>query len=134
MKQAILDTDTVSYFFRGVPKVVEKVDQYLNEFGFINITVVTYYEVMNGLLYKDAKKQLARFEEFVQLNNVLPLTLTAANLSANVFATLKKTGAPIGHNDVLIAGIALDQDMVLVTNNINHFQRVEGLSIDNWAF
>jgi hypothetical protein len=30
----------------------------LNEFGFINITVVTYYEVMNGLLYKDARKQL----------------------------------------------------------------------------
>ena len=133
MKQAILDTDTVSYFFRGAPKVVEKVDQYLNEFGFINITVVTYYEVMNGLLYKDAKKQLAGFEEFVQLNSVLPLTLTAANLSAHVFATLRKTGAPIGHNDVLIAGIALDQDMVLVTNNINHFQRVEGLSIDNWA-
>lgn len=88
---------------------------------------------MNGLLYKDAKKQLARFEEFVQLNNVLPLPLTAANLSANVFAMFRKTGAPIGHNDVLIAGIALDQDMVLVTNNINHFQRVEGLSIDNWA-
>lgn len=133
MKQAILDTDTVSYFFRGAPNVIEKVDQYLNEFGFINITVVTYYEVMNGLLYKDAKKQLARFEEFVKLNNVLPLTLAAANLSANVFATLRKTGTPIGHNDVLIAGIALDQDMMLVTNNINHFQRIEGLSIDNWA-
>lgn len=54
MKQAILDTDTVSYFFRGHSTVIEKIDQYLIEHGFVNISVVTYYEVMNGLLYKDA--------------------------------------------------------------------------------
>ncbi|MCB0571738.1 MAG: type II toxin-antitoxin system VapC family toxin [Phaeodactylibacter sp.] len=133
MKQAILDTDSVSYFFRGAPQVVEKVDRYLKEHGFINITVVTYYEVMNGLLYKDAKKQLARFEEFVRLNNVLPLTLQAATISAQVFAELRKTGKVIGHNNVLIAGIALEQDMVLITNNTSHFGRIEGLSIDNWT-
>lgn len=133
MKQAILDTDSVSYFFRGAPQVVDKVDGYLQEHGFVNITVVTYYEVMNGLLYKDAKKQLARFEEFVRLNNVLPLTLQAATISTQVFAELRKTGKVIGHNDVLIAGIALEQDMVLITNNTSHFGRIEGLSLDNWT-
>lgn len=132
MRQAILDTDSVSYFFRGAPPVVEKVDHYLKGHGFINITVVTYYEVMNGLLYKDAKKQLARFEEFVRLNNVLPLTLKAATISAGFFAELRKMGKVIGHNDVLIAGIALEQDMVLITNNTSHFNRIDGLSLDNW--
>lgn len=73
MKQAPLDTDTVSYFFRGIPQVINKIDQYIVNHGFINISVITYYEVLNGLFYKDAKKQLARFEEFVRLNNVLPL-------------------------------------------------------------
>lgn len=132
MKQAILDTDSVSYFFRGAPQVVEKVDRYLKEHGFINITVVTFYEVMNGLLYKDAKKQLERFKEFVQLNNVLPLTLKAATISAEVFAGLRKNGKIISHNDVLIAGIALEQNMVLITNNTSHFDRIEGLHLDNW--
>ena len=132
MKQAILDTDSVSYFFRGAPQVVEKMDRYLKEHGFINITVVTYYEVMNGLLYKDAKKQLTRFEEFIRLNNVLPLTLKAATISAEVFAKLRKTGKMVGHNDVLIAGIALEQDMALITNNTSHFGRIEALEIDNW--
>ncbi|MCB9036689.1 MAG: twitching motility protein PilT [Lewinellaceae bacterium] len=42
MKQAILDTDSVSYFFRGAPLVVEKVYRYLTEHGFINITAVIY--------------------------------------------------------------------------------------------
>lgn len=41
-------------------------------------------------------------------------------------------GKVIGHNDVLIAGIALEQDMVLITNNTSHFNRIDGLSLDNW--
>lgn len=132
MKQAVLDTDTVSFFFRGIPQVVSKADQYIVNHGFINISVITYYEVLNGLFYKDAKKQLEKFDEFVRLNNVLPLTQEAATVSAKIFADLKQGGNVIGHNDVLIAGVALENDMVVVTNNTNHFGRIDGLEIDNW--
>jgi len=41
MKQAIIDTDTLSYFFRGNGIVVDKIDKYLVEFGLINISIVT---------------------------------------------------------------------------------------------
>ena len=133
MKQALLDTDSVSYFFRGNSQVVNKVDSYLNEHGFINISVVTYYEVMNGLLYKDAKKQLAKFEEFIQLNNVLSLTMNIALISAKIFAELRRNGMVISHNDVMIAGTAMKNDMVLITNNTSHFDRIDGLEIDNWT-
>ncbi|MEZ4884509.1 MAG: type II toxin-antitoxin system VapC family toxin [Chitinophagales bacterium] len=114
MKQAILDTDTVSYYFRDHTKVIEKIDTYLVEHGFVHISVVTYYEIMNGLMYKDARRQLAKFERFVRLNNVIPLTLTSAKVAAGIYANLRKTGKPIGHNDVMIAGIAIDNDLVLV--------------------
>ena len=33
MKQAILDTDTVSFFFRGNDKVIDNIDKYLTIFG-----------------------------------------------------------------------------------------------------
>ena len=49
------------------------------------------------------------------------------------YADLRKRGKPIGHNDVMIAGIAIDNDLVLVTNNVNHFSRISGLEMDNWA-
>ncbi len=55
MKQAVIDTDTVSYFFRNHQNVVGKLEKYLQEYGFIHLSVVTYYEVLNGLYYKDAK-------------------------------------------------------------------------------
>ena len=57
---------------------MEKVDAYLLEYGYINLSIITYYEILNGLLYKDAKKQLKKFEEFVELHKVIPLTLKMA--------------------------------------------------------
>jgi tRNA(fMet)-specific endonuclease VapC len=60
MKLSILDTDTLSEYFRDNAKVVEKVDEYLKEYNCINLSIITYYEMLNGLLYKDAKKQLKK--------------------------------------------------------------------------
>ncbi len=133
MKQALLDTDTVSYFFRGHPNVVAKLNEYLQEFGFVNISVVTYYEVLNGLYYKDARKQLAHFEQFVALNQIIPLHQNIAKTAAETFADLRRTGQVIGHNDVLIAATAMVNDMVLITNNVSDFGRIVGLEMDNWV-
>ena len=133
MKQALLDTDTISYYFRKNPEVVEKVDAYLKEYGLINLSVITYYEVLNGLLYKDAKNQLQKFQHFVELNHVIPLTFDLANLAAKTFVDLRKKGITIGHNDVMIGACALAHDLTLVTNNMNHFNKIDGLKIDNWS-
>ncbi len=133
MKPALLDTDTVSYFFRNNEAVVTKVDEYLQEHGFIYLSVVTYYEILNGLYFKDARNQLAQFERFALLNRILPLTPEIAKRSAEIFADLRAKGQPIGHNDVLIAGTAIAYDLRLITNNQRHFSRVEGLDIDNWT-
>lgn len=90
------------------------------------------YEILNGLLYKDARKQLKKFTEFSQLNKILPLTISATHQAAEIYAELKKIGQPIGHTDCLIAGIALTNDLQLVTNNIDQFKRIKGLELMNW--
>lgn len=133
MKPSILDTDILSEFLRGNPKVIAKVDEYLKEYGFVSLSIITYYEILNGLLYKDAKKQLTRFEEFIALNKVIPLTLRMAKAAAVIQADLRKKGAEIGHTDTLIAGIAMTSELQLVTNNTDHFKRIKGLAIDNWT-
>lgn len=133
MKPAMLDTDVLSAFLRGEPKVIARADAYLKEHGTLSLSVITYYEVRNGLLYKDALKQMERFETFAALNNVLPLTLEAARTAANVQAELRKKGAVIGHTDTLIAGVAMSLGLQLVTNNTDHFKRVKGLDLANWT-
>ena len=133
MKPSILDTDILSEFLRGNPKVINKVDDHLKEYGFISLSIITYYEILNGLLYKDARKQLTRFEDFIALNKVIPLTLRMAKTAAAIQADLRKNGTEIGHTDTLIAGIAITSELQLVTNNTDHFKRIKGLEITNWT-
>ena len=133
MKPSILDTDILSEFLRGNQKVIAKVDEHLKEFGFISLSIITYYEILNGLLYKDVRKQQSIFEEFVELNKVIPLTLPMAKIAASIQADLRKKGTEIGHTDTLIAGIAIISELQLVTNNTDHFIRIKGLEIANWT-
>lgn len=58
VKQAILDTDILSEFLRGNKNVYAKVEAYVREYGFVSLSIITYYEILNGLLYKDARKQM----------------------------------------------------------------------------
>ncbi len=132
MKPALVDTDILSEFLRGTTKVVENAEKYFQSYDAINFSIITYYEILNGLLYKDAKKQLKKFTDFTDLNKILPLTISAAKRAAEIYADLKKKGQPIGHTDCLIAGIALTNSLQLVTNNTDHFKRVKGLDIVNW--
>lgn len=132
MRPALVDTDILSEFLRGTEIVVDNAKNYLENYDSINFSIITYYEILNGLLYKDARKQLKRFSDFAELNKILPLTLSATRRAAEIYANLRKKGVPIGHTDCLIAGIALSNNLQLVTNNIDHFKRIKGLEIVNW--
>jgi len=88
------------------------VNNYLETFGYINISVITYYEILNGLYFKDAKKQLAAFEKYVSLNKVVPPNEIIAKKSAQIFANLRSNGQLFGHNDTLIAGTAIVFDLI----------------------
>lgn len=133
MKQSILDTDILSEFLRGNPKVIKKVDEHLKEYGFVSLSIITYYEILNGLLYKDARKQMERFEKFVTLSKVVPLTIRTVKISANIQAELRKKGIEIGHTDTLIAGVAMASELQLISNNTDHFKRIKRLDFANWT-
>ena len=61
MKKCILDTDVLSEFFKGNDAVVKRVDEYLKYLNTLNITIITFYEVLKGLEYFDAKKRKKDF-------------------------------------------------------------------------
>jgi tRNA(fMet)-specific endonuclease VapC len=58
--------------------------------------------------------------------------LQAASAYDNVRAKLEAKGSPIGANDMLIAAHALALGVVLVTDNLREFERVEGLEVETW--
>lgn len=132
MNKFILDTDTLSEFIKGNSKVTQKISQQIGD-GELNLSVITYYEILSGLLYKDARKQLMKFEELMAQSRILPLNSRASKIAAGIEAELRKKGTLIGHTDTLIAGIAIANNLQLVTNNTAHFKRIKELEIVNWT-
>jgi len=133
VKQVLIDTDILSLFFRKDSLVVAHFKEYLKQYDKINISIITYYEILSGLKHKNAEKQLDSFFEFVGYNSVLPLTEESAAISSDLYAELRKTGKQLDDIDILIAGIALSNGMMLVTRNTKHFDRIESLKIIDWS-
>jgi tRNA(fMet)-specific endonuclease VapC len=129
---ALIDTDILSYYFKGDSTVVQNFKAYLEQKDSIEISIITYYEITSGLLAKNAWKQLEIFESFAGENFIVPLTERSAKISAELYSSLRQEGQPLDDIDLLIAGIAIENDMTLVTNNEKHFERIGGLNIENW--
>jgi tRNA(fMet)-specific endonuclease VapC len=130
--EAILDTDILSFYFKGDIKVVEKAKAYLREYDQFNISIITYYEIIGGLKFKRANAQLKEFEEFISINNIIHISEGSAQISAEVYANLRFKGITTGTSDILIAGIAIENDLTLITNNERHFEVIPELKIENW--
>ena len=132
MNPSILDTDMLMPLFKGVSLMVERARRHQDLYGHLNITIITYYEVMKGHEYIGARDRQKVFDEFCRLNNVIPLDQAACRRAAQIYADLRRRGNLIPDADILIAGIALVGDYVLVTQNVKHFRRITGLKVENW--
>ena len=73
------------------------------------------------------------FEDFVTENIVISPTERSAKISAELYSSLRQSGKIVDDIDLLIAGIAIDNDLTLVTNNESHFNRIPDLSVENWS-
>lgn len=81
---------------------------------------------------QDAKKRIAEFENFCELIDIINLDKASISASCKIYSSLKKSGRLIDDIDILIAGIALSNNLVMVTDNTEHFERIQGLRIENW--
>jgi len=127
----MLDTDIFSYIINNrYPKLREKFSKLSNN---ICISAITYAEVRYGARKKGSAKLDSLIEMLAELIEIVPWTATEAVAYATIRDDLEKRGMPIGANDTLIAASAKTHGSILVTNNEEHFMRVQGLLIENWV-
>jgi tRNA(fMet)-specific endonuclease VapC len=62
----------------------------------------------------------------------VPFDDRAAQVYGQIRTDLELKGMPIGPNDLIIAAIALANDLTLVTHNTSEFGRVSGLKLVDW--
>ena len=133
MDKSLIDTDILSLFLRGNANVIKRFKEYLSEYSQLTFSIITYYEIKSGLLFRDSRKQLVSFLEFSKYNSILSVNEHSATISSEIYSDLRKQGLLIDDIDLLIAGIAIANDLVLVTHNTDHFSRIKKLAIQDWA-
>lgn len=112
--------------------MIDRFTVYLKQFDQLNISIITYYEICAGLKYKDAIKQLDQFEEFIAVQNLILVSESSARIASDIYAELRKSGITIGTSDLLIAGIAIENGLTLITNNEKHYVPIRNLKVNNW--
>jgi tRNA(fMet)-specific endonuclease VapC len=138
MNLYILDTDHVSLFQRRHPQVIVKVGTTLPEQ--LAVTIITVDEQFRGRLaqIKRAKSSQALIKAFAELrqavqyfNNLRILDFDAAADAQSIILSQQKIRT--GIYDLRIAAIALATGSTLVTRNRSDFEKVPGLTIEDWS-
>ena len=130
--KTLLDSDTLSFYFKKYPKVVAEAQNYLQQHQIFTFSIITRFEILRGMKVKNASAQLGFFDLFCLQNEIIELDDNIIIKAADIYADLYKKGQIIGDADILIPATALENNLAVVTNNESHFNRISGLQILNW--
>lgn len=101
------------------------------------LSVVSASELLHGVCRADDRTRRARRSGFVEavLDRfpILHIDLPTARTHAEVWAELAAAGRLIGAHDLWLAAGALAHGMTLATSDVRHFDRVPGLSVEDWS-
>ncbi len=97
------------------------------------ISEITYAELLFGVENSDRRKHnLENLERFLLRISVLPVW-PAIPLYAKERARLERIGRRVDDFDLLIGATAIHHGLTLVTNNTKHFQRLNGIKLEDWS-
>lgn len=129
----MLDTNICIYAMKKKPEnVFQRLGEELN--NGLCISSITLAELEYGVKHSSnpAKNEQALLRFLVPLS-ILPFGAAAASEYGEIRNYLQNRGTLIGPLDMLIAGHAKAENLILVTNNVREFERVPNLKIENWA-
>jgi predicted nucleic acid-binding protein len=116
----LIDTDILIFILKKNPSALLRSESYLNQFGKLNISELTYYECIRGLASGENSEKRRIFERIINQIEVYSLNKAIYDRAAEIYVTLRKVGTPTGEFDLLIAATALEHNFTLSTNNQKH--------------
>lgn len=125
MDKSLPDTDIFSEVLKARdPSVVQIARTYRQQFGRYTLSAVTVTEMVKGFEKMGRDDLTGRLATALLGEDILPLDRESAVLAGRIYGQLEKSGQTIGRADPMIAGIALQHGLVLVTGNTRHFERI----------
>lgn len=88
--------------------------------------------VITVLAFLEGYRQPRDAERFLECFRQMEVTAQVARLGSRIRRDLRQRGELIGDFDILIAATALSAGLLLITDNVRHFERVDGLVLDSY--
>lgn len=137
MDRVLLDTDVLSEILKGRDQeIVRRGFNYALAHGRFTYTSVSVLEILYGLNFKDAHRQLAQAEASFAENEVILPELEDYKLAGKIRGLARRSGLQLTSDDCLIGAVAFRMGLPVATGNIAHFEgmRQSGLDIQlqNW--
>jgi tRNA(fMet)-specific endonuclease VapC len=127
----LLDTDTSVFFLRKEKTIVDRIKKIDNTD--IAISIITLAELQYGASNSPRiQENTDRMEGFRKLFANLPLSTEITAMFGDQKTNLRKSGNLIADFDILIGSTAIVNGLILITNNVKHFSRLSGITIENW--
>jgi len=113
--------------------VIDKLTENREEEIF-GLSVITVAELLHGVHRADStKKRLKRsayVEKVIELFPVYNFEISIARIYSELWSDLSRKGIQIGAHDLIIGSTALSLGFSVVTYNLRHFERIEGLKVE----
>ncbi len=124
----LIDTDWVINHLRGSERVTAKLEE-LAASG-LALSIVSVAELYEGVHRSvSPNKTESSLNQFLTAVTVLGLNKPICRLFGQERARLRKEGQLIGDFDLLIASTCLHHNLILLTDNVREFERVEGIRL-----
>jgi tRNA(fMet)-specific endonuclease VapC len=126
----LIDTDWVIDHMNQIERVVNRLKE-LRPQG-LAISIISLAELFEGVHYSRHPEQSQQaLEAFLEDVSVLGIDEEICKLFGRERGRLRKQGALIGDFDLLIAATGLHYGLTVLTNNRQHFERVEGVQLES---
>ena len=131
MKKYLVDTNTCIYFIKGKYDLKNKFETAAPENCFIS--EITLAELKFGVANSEKKeKNQKALDNFLSGMKIVPI-YHSLDLYASEKARLRKAGTPVDDFDILIGVTSITHNLIMVTNNSEHFKRLKGIIIEDWT-
>ena len=127
----LLDTDTLIYVFKRAGNCLARLNPQKD--SDIAISTINLFELEYGMGKSDKRIKMDSYvSSLCRRYAVLDFDRAASVQAGATRALLHTRGTPIGPYDVQIAGIALANNLTVVTRNVREFSKVPQLKVENW--
>lgn len=131
MKKYLIDTNTCIYYIKGKFELNKKFEKVDSENCFIS--EITLAELKFGVENSEKKeKNQKALDNFLSGVKIVPI-FHSLDLYATEKARLRKAGTPVDDFDLLIAVTSVTHNLIMVTNNTDHFRRIKGIALEDWT-